>query len=82
MRAIVRRGPALLLADVPEAVPGAGQVVAGPVRQVVEELAVVGGDDDCRVRVVQRFGEFVDEGCGQVVGGLVEEQQVRLFGQA
>lgn len=28
MRAIVRRGPALLLADVPEAVPGAGQVVA------------------------------------------------------
>ena len=28
MRAIVRRGPALLLADVPEAVPGPGQVVA------------------------------------------------------
>ncbi len=28
MRAVVRRGPALLLADVPDAVPGAGQVVA------------------------------------------------------
>src|SRR5690606_14216503 len=53
-----------------------------PVREIAEHPAVVRGDDDGRGRLPQRVGALVDQQRRQVVGRLVEDQQVRASGKA
>ena len=41
----------------------------------------MGGDDDCSRRASQRVRELVHEERGEVVGGLVEDEEVWAFSQ-
>jgi hypothetical protein len=47
------------------------------VGEIIVHLAVVADDDDRRACAFEGFGELVDQGDGQVVGGLVQQQSVR-----
>jgi hypothetical protein len=49
------------------------------VRQPPEHLPVVGRDDDGRARGLQPLQQIVDQCHRQVVGGLIEQQHVRLL---
>ena len=57
------------------------QVDARPVGHITQELPVVRRDDDGRLGCPQRFGEFVDEGDGEMVRRFVQEQDMGARGE-
>ena len=48
---------------------------------VLEEIAVVADNDGCEWRVLQQFFQPLDAGQVEMVGGFVEQQNVRLLHQ-